>query len=462
MTAKMFLKSTCLAAAALTFGVLPALAQDTATDQPAPPSQIADVDGVTFLGNVSGLPAWSTPDADFIWLQTPENGLAAAFVYDGDSTDIGSPMIDQDPLPLASLLAPPAQQLAVSPDDLGIALPVPKPIASMTENADGTIDFELPETAIETAKATLEELPEEVRTQLLIDLVNRLQPVETEADYKAAIAGWQEAALAVAANAAQAPAPTGEASAPAEEAAPPTAATPTDEPASDTALDEADPVYTGPEIALMPPMEDGPTVADMLGDPAGAVDAPGVDQGVAPADVDAVAPAEDQGAAVTPAPELLDFTRTSTFWFSVGAREAPVVYAYIDPMCPFCARTVAALKPAIDAGELQLRVILTPLVSKESPNVIAGILSTENAMETFLAHETAMASGTTSPVKPVEFATLPTDIADGLRANYKTVIDARLPEVPFFAFATTDGPQYLSGEQTENVFTDALPEPSAN
>ena len=80
MIAKKLLSTTGLVAAVLALQVLPAWADASPT--PTPPAQIADVDGLAFLGDVSGLPAWSTPDVDFIWLQTPGDGLAAAFVYD--------------------------------------------------------------------------------------------------------------------------------------------------------------------------------------------------------------------------------------------------------------------------------------------------------------------------------------------------------------------------------------------
>ena len=45
----------------------------------------------------------------------------------------------------------------------------------------------------------------------------------------------------------------------------------------------------------------------------------------------------------------LESIRKDAFWFSVGKRGAPTVYAVIDPDCPFCAKAMTNLKDEVEA-----------------------------------------------------------------------------------------------------------------
>ena len=143
-------------------------------------------------------------------------------------------------------------------------------------------------------------------------------------------------------------------------------------------------------------------------------------------------------------------------WFSVGNKNAPVVYAYLDPTCPFCARAVKAMRSDIDSGKIQMRVIMAPLIAANSPDVIAGILSSGNPVENFMTHEAAVSDRTTSPVALVDFAKLPAEMADGIRKNYQKVIDYEIPGVPFFVFDTAEGEKYFSGVPDASSFDGAL------
>jgi predicted DsbA family dithiol-disulfide isomerase len=461
MIAKNLMKST-VAGLALALTMSAAGAQDASAQ--VAPAQIADVEGLTFIGQISGLPAWTTPGADFVWLALPDGGIAASFAYDANGKDAASALLGRDPLSIEALLpavveAPASGQvLSVDPADLGInvaaedlaaaaAKDPDAPIATMQQREDGTVDFELPSVAYKAAVNALQDLPEEDRTQMLIDLVNALQPVKTEEAYAAAIAEWQANITAQAMAAADQPKtleePAGQTPVEALEV--------TDEEAfpENDASEDAN-VTPRPDVALMPPLDDAA--------------APPVLEAVAPvtADESAAGPAEmTDDEAKAQIATLLDVTRKETLSFSVGNADAPTVYAYIDPMCPFCASAMKAMKPAIDDGTLQLRVILTPLVNKESPSVVAGILSAEDPAAAFMAHELATADGVESSLKTVAFETLDAKTAQGVQANYKVVLGAQLPEIPFFIFNTAEGPQFVVGEQPIDAFAGALNEPAA-
>jgi protein-disulfide isomerase len=51
----------------------------------------------------------------------------------------------------------------------------------------------------------------------------------------------------------------------------------------------------------------------------------------------------------------------------LGRAGAPVVYAVVDPQCPYCERFYRTIKPAVDAGQVQLRLIVTAALHGSAP-----------------------------------------------------------------------------------------------
>ena len=71
----------------------------------------------------------------------------------------------------------------------------------------------------------------------------------------------------------------------------------------------------------------------------------------------APAPATVKQAAKTPSEELLATLETSN-WIPLGRPQAPVLYMFIDPQCPYCKAFMADLrKNYIDNGLVQARII---------------------------------------------------------------------------------------------------------
>lgn len=66
----------------------------------------------------------------------------------------------------------------------------------------------------------------------------------------------------------------------------------------------------------------------------------------------------------------------NTNWSIFGSRRAPVMYALIDPDCPYCRVTMRELQPYMDAGEIQLRMIpigFTPKSQRVSALILAAL-----------------------------------------------------------------------------------------
>ncbi|MEP3669200.1 MAG: thioredoxin domain-containing protein, partial [Roseibium sp.] len=292
-------------------------------------------------------------------------------------------------------------------------------------------------------------LPETTRNQVLIRLVEALRPVSTEDEFKSVMLAWREYVKTVAAGG-PTDAPFREVTvAPQASEAPVTSQVPS----SPQSLPAPQVQDTPPSLAMPEP-----ALTDM-GDALKAPDADPVQAEPDAVVTSQVAQVEAQETQVA-APELtfLDDTRNNTMWFSMGSTTAPVVYAYIDPTCPYCAAAMKELDPQISAGSLQLRIVLAPLVSEGAPDVIAGILTSADPIQTFREHELAVANRTTSPVTPTAFPELGAEMANGIRANYDMVMTYELPGVPFFVFNTEEGEKYLSGVPDADSFASALPD----
>lgn len=59
-------------------------------------------------------------------------------------------------------------------------------------------------------------------------------------------------------------------------------------------------------------------------------------------------------------------------WIPVGQAGTPVFYSFIDPQCPHCHEMMKAMKPQIDAGRVQVRLI--PVGFKEETRAQAAFL----------------------------------------------------------------------------------------
>jgi len=156
---------------------------------------------------------------------------------------------------------------------------------------------------------------------------------------------------------------------------------------------------------------------------------------------------------------LLEDARKNALWFSVGSNSAPAVYAFIDPTCPYSARAVAAVSKQIGAGELQLRVILAPVVSERAAGLIAGVLTAEKPPLAFFDHEVDLAETGRSDLASGEFTALPAQVQAGIKRNYDMIRDYRIPGVPFFVYETAEGAKVVSGAPEGIGFPGALVDP---
>ena len=155
----------------------------------------------------------------------------------------------------------------------------------------------------------------------------------------------------------------------------------------------------------------------------------------------------------------LESIRKDAFWFSVGKRGAPTVYAVIDPDCPFCAKAMTNLKDEVELGKLQLRVVPVHALGGQSADLIAAMLTDKEPPVAFWRHEIQKGTFGSSDLAPVDFKSLRPELRDAIESNLALISRLKIEGVPFFAFETSDGPAVYFGVPDPNVFADALPDP---
>lgn len=97
-------------------------------------------------------------------------------------------------------------------------------------------------------------------------------------------------------------------------------------------------------------------------------------------------PTESEYASLSPSEQLFVTVEHSN-WVSLGDKDAPVVYSFIDPKCRHCHDFVNELRRGfMKRGMLQLRIIPVGLIDEESMKKAAFLLSSPDAEDRFYKH----------------------------------------------------------------------------
>ncbi len=468
------------AAILLTSAALPALAQEgqafpsasvsealAGATAPAAPAEFAQIEGLLYKGQSGGHDYWVVPGSDFLLSRNNEDKtLHIGMVFSEQGADISAAMSGTEPLNLENVIA----------DFYGNRLPGSEAEPKTDAEPQATVDdlpALVPQPGIEEDdNRLLEAAPEEVRNELLAQLVEQLTPTTTRAEYEAVILRWREdvrkklggqPAPEIPANiveqAGSAPSvvtlPVEESATPTEKTTSPTENAPASAPVEESVpAAENAPAPDQQDSLLTLPVEEDTAVADPSAEEAPAIPALSLDT-LMPMSADANPAAIAAEAANFVA---LDMVSTQSRWFSLGAETSPVVYAVIDPACPYCSQALADLKDDIFGGDIQLRVIMAPLLSVKSEETIAGIMLAENPAATLFSNAEAHAGLGGTPVEARNATDLPADVRADLARNRQNVIDLGVSQIPYFVWQTDAGVQTAVGVPVEGQFDGALPE----
>lgn len=371
------------------------------TGEPSPsdppmPAFLADADGLEYRGQIGGLHAWTIPGSESLWFVAPDGRTTlVGHAFGPSGADVGAAYTGRRPVDLTGelLWGQADWELDGLLDDASDAEAPALQLSAGDRRTAPTSDLPLGPAM----------LPSDLQSELLVELVERLQAVETPEAYQEALDGWVRKVAELSRE------PGGS--------------------------------HLGPDSAVATEEMSTPLASRDTG------------------------PVRPRGAAKDTVPadetdQALQLLRRDAFWFGVGQFGVPTVYAVIDPMCPFCARAMRLLQDKVEGGELQLRVVLAPVVDRRSPGVIAGILSSEEPPIEFWRHEISKATSGRSELEPKPVRDLPPELQVGLQTNI-SVVD-RLSErvmtgVPFFVWQTDEGARMFEGVPgSADVFGEAL------
>ena len=426
----------------------PAMAQNVTL-----PPFLQEIGELQYQGNVSGMDLYTMGDFSALWLVAPDGKTAVAgSIFSSTGRDIGAAFSGAEPVtaflmdetvePAPVAMENPTSNHIQDDDASGILTEdelakMEKGLAVIEGEIFGTQEHavsasgetsahvspdggDLPITAqlspeeAEDLLASFDEDEKEVLTRALAEL---LRDVSTEAEFRQAIDLWTaELARRI-----------GERSV--EDSVSSSASVENDDPEENIVI-SADQT---PERNVLPPVEIKPGSA-----------------------ADVVVPAKANMSEEALAEKFLTELRHERFWFGVGNPNAPAVYAFVDPTCPYCARAMSKLKEEVDQGRLQLRVLLVPAVSAESPKYIAGILSAEKPPEAYWTHEINKARRGRSDLELADWESLPETFRNAIAGNVNMMREYGVTGVPFFAFDTDEGAKVVSGVPEVADFEDAI------
>ncbi|MCS5597976.1 MAG: thioredoxin domain-containing protein [Alphaproteobacteria bacterium] len=97
-------------------------------------------------------------------------------------------------------------------------------------------------------------------------------------------------------------------------------------------------------------------------------------------------PSQSEYETLSPSEQLF-VTIEHSNWVSLGDKDAPVVYSFVDPLCPHCHDFVNELRRGfLKRGMVQLRIVPVGLMGADSMKKAAFLLSAPDAADRFYKH----------------------------------------------------------------------------
>lgn len=157
--------------------------------------------------------------------------------------------------------------------------------------------------------------------------------------------------------------------------------------------------------------------------------------------------------------QLIQQAEDFSMWFPVNTPKpgSPLVYVFVDPTCPHCAWSFDHLTSRIKDNGIDLRVILTPILSAEAFDIAASIMHQDDIATTLLEQSRSIiGSGKPAPkVNPKDFDPR---VTEGLRRNVLWMRANGAPGVPFYLYRSKEGAQFAFGSLTDAQLASALPQ----
>ncbi|WP_152027283.1 DsbA family protein [Brucella pituitosa] len=138
-------------------------------------------------------------------------------------------------------------------------------------------------------------------------------------------------------------------------------------------------------------------------------------------------------------------------WFEANRfrPNAPVLYMFADPLCSYCSRSLLILKPYLERGDIELRLVPTPILSRLSFELATSFVQEHDPGAAFIRHAAA------APESFRQSDILPHDqmdkaVIDAMARNLQWFRSNGLKGVPFYLYRSDAGDQVFYGQIDDN------------
>lgn len=147
----------------------------------------------------------------------------------------------------------------------------------------------------------------------------------------------------------------------------------------------------------------------------------------------------------------------NTYWIAEGDQNAErIVYAFMDPNCPYCAVFWEKAQPFLANGGVQLRHIMVGILRPSSLPKGATMLAADDPAATLAQHQRTMQTGGIS-----EMRNIPEDKLEQVKENTRFMRSIGLGGTPAFVFRDANGRvQQVQGVPSEHVMQELIFKPS--
>lgn len=141
-----------------------------------------------------------------------------------------------------------------------------------------------------------------------------------------------------------------------------------------------------------------------------------------------------EAAADAPRPEAEWTALEESNWIADGSDSASrIIYAFMDPNCPFCSRFYHATRDWVEGGEVQIRHVMVGVLRADSLPKSATLLSADDPTAAMAAHEAAFDQGGIEPRAGLEEADM-----QAVQANNQLMSQLGLSGTPSVYYRDAD------------------------
>jgi len=124
--------------------------------------------------------------------------------------------------------------------------------------------------------------------------------------------------------------------------------------------------------------------------------------------------------------------------YTVGYGD-PRVTMVLDPECPFCGAALAAMRPALEAGSMHLRMVPVAVVSRRSGTTVASLLSAEAPGAALYDFMLARVADSTVRPPRLRVEGVTPEMRQGVADNITLMRSLDIRQVPYFAWRDEAG-----------------------